>query len=208
MFSERGSASSRLTSIEVLHSTAMRTGDRGRGRKRQQTGLIMCMNKTNCNKCIQLEIRIIHMDTTLYVQPYRSRWGGSSSRAGCCRWFPADTWNSLVAQNKDPWRRKKKKSLLFSCDCKEPQVHPPTNQLLTPHIFHRISFWGVFRFGGFKWEHASTVWTPTKNQTHTKCADKSIRATHSDFKMLPSIYYLKWVCDIPMHKYCINYFSG
>lgn len=57
----------------------------------------------------------------LHMQPYMSRWGGSSSRAGCWQWFPADTLNSLVAQNKDPWWRKK--SLLFSCDYKESQVH-------------------------------------------------------------------------------------
>ena len=88
-------------------------------------------------------------------ESHGSRWGGSSSRAGCCRWFPADTWSSLVAQNKDSWRTKggEKKSLLFSCDYKESQVQtaPPC---FTLHIFHRISFW-VFRFGGFKWEHAS-----------------------------------------------------
>lgn len=34
-----------------------------------------------------------------------------------------------------------------------PQNQPA--QLLTPHIFHRISFWEVFCFGGFKHKHAS-----------------------------------------------------
>lgn len=78
---------------------------------------------------------------------YRSRWGGSSSTAGCWRWFPADTWNSSGAQNTGPWWGEKKKKVHFVR--RNPLL---TNQLVTSHIFHRIklsrslSLW-VLRMG-------------------------------------------------------------
>lgn len=148
MFSESGSASSRLTSIEVLHSTE---GEQER---------IINEHELNHNATNVILLCLFLM------QSYRSRWGGSSSRAGCCRWFPADTWSSLVAQNKDSWWRKRKKKSLFCflVTIKNLKCNPAPPFPFTLHIFHRISFW-VFRFGGFKWEHASKrVWTPTKNQ--------------------------------------------
>lgn len=129
MFSERGSASSRLTSMEVLHSTARERG--------QETEL----------NYMQLSL-VVYVCDALHMKSYRSRWGGSSSRAGCWRWFPADTWNSSVAQNTGPWWRKKEVPFVR----RNPLL---TNQLVTSHIFHRIklfrslSLW-VLRMGTCK----------------------------------------------------------
>lgn len=110
-----------------------------------------------------------------------SRWGGSSSRAGCWQWFPADTWNSSVAQSKDPWWRIKR-SLLFPGDYKmQPPPYPTTSSHHT--YFTGLAFEEFSALGGFKWEHASNslnthqepntrkicVWEINQSQTSKCC---------------------------------------